>query len=560
MHTRLGLRRPRIGRAGLVVLSVSLALAALLNVPVYSQESASRVEDSDAGFIYSGSWATVQEARASGGGFHQARTAGAILTYTFSGPYVTWVFARGPNRGIARVVIDGQIREDNLDLYAATEQFQQTATWGGMQGDVSHVLRIEVTGTRNGAATDSLVDVDALIVLGQVVVSGGTPLPAGTQLRFENNDPALTYGGDWTVQAEGRAGGGSLHQTRTENAFVRFMFSGSYVAWIHTRGPNRGIAHVTIDGGALKEEFVDLYAPTPQFGIVRLYEGLPSDVPHVIRIEATGTRSGAAADSLIDVDALVVTQARFTPQPTGTATVAATATPTATPTPQATATPRPVQQYPVDQRFRAYYDRYDGPRTLGRAISPVAFQDQHWVQYFEKARIEDRSGESPDPNWQFLYGLLVEELQAARADIPVGGDRSTISYRTIAQDADPARRVAAPPGFSGGVQRNPDGSVFVPYSANLQPGPGYNVAPAFWEYINRSDLFPGGWLHDVGLPITPPLQATVDKGPDTGRLITVQVFQRAVLTDDALNPPDWRIERANVGTDYMRAFPDRVPQ
>jgi hypothetical protein len=40
----------------------------------------------------------------------------------------------------------------------------------------------------------------------------------------------------------------------------------------------------------------------------------------------------------------------------------------------------------------------------------------------------------------------------------------------------------------------------------------------------------------------------------------VQAFQRTVLTYDAANSPDWQVERANVGTDYARAFPQRVPQ
>ena len=47
-------------------------------------------------------------------------------------------------------------------------------------------------------------------------------------------------------------------------------------------------------------------------------------------------------------------------------------------------------------------------------------------------------------------------------------------------------------------------------------------------------------------------------GGPVERIIVVQPFQRAVLTDDPLNPPDWQIERANVGADYRRAFPDRV--
>ncbi|MCL4369088.1 MAG: hypothetical protein M1337_07985 [Actinobacteria bacterium] len=104
-----------------------------------------------------------------------------------------------------------------------------------------------------------------------------------------------------------------------------------------------------------------------------------------------------------------------------------------------------------------------------------------------------------------------------------------------------------------------DGSVFVPYDAALAPAAGHTIPSRFWEYINRTDLFPGGWLHDIGLPLTEALPATVTKGGEDARDIRIQAFQRAILTDDPLNPPDWQIERVNVGSDYKRAFPDRVP-
>ena len=55
------------------------------------------------------------------------------------------------------------------------------------------------------------------------------------------------------------------------------------------------------------------------------------------------------------------------------------------------------------------------------------------------------------------------------------------------------------------------------------------------------------------------IQVTKDlPGGLVQRTITMQAFQRTILTDDALNPPDWQIERANVGTDYRKAFPALV--
>jgi hypothetical protein len=235
--------------------------------------------------------------------------------------------------------------------------------------------------------------------------------------------------------------------------------------------------------------------------------------------------------------------------------------------PQLPGPPREMRFYAVAPRFEAYYTSVDGFRTMGRALSPLVTNGLP-AQYFEKARLEDHTAIETRPEWQFQYGLLVDELAAVRALVPVGGDRSSMTYNEIALASDPANRVPPPAGFTGGVSVLPNGDVFIPFSANLEPAAGHMVPRHFWEYINREDLFPGGWLHDVGLPTTVSTPATVDKGivvdgqvvRVTNRPISVQAFQRTILTYDAANPEGWQVERANVGTDYWAVFPDRVPQ
>jgi len=105
------------------------------------------------------------------------------------------------------------------------------------------------------------------------------------------------------------------------------------------------------------------------------------------------------------------------------------------------------------------------------------------------------------------------------------------------------------------------GTTFVPFTADLSGAAGHMVPARFWNYINRADLFPGGWLHDIGLPISEAQTVRVTKTLPSGaveRTITVQAFPRTILTDGPQNPPDWQVERANVGTDYRKAFPERV--
>jgi hypothetical protein len=219
---------------------------------------------------------------------------------------------------------------------------------------------------------------------------------------------------------------------------------------------------------------------------------------------------------------------------------------------------RPV--YSVAAAFRPFYERFDGPRVLGRPLSPPTALNGVPVQYFEKGRLEDHAPGMAEATWNKQYGLLVDELQLAQADVPFGGDQSAVTYARVNRLADESQRLPAPPDLVHGVAPLSDGSVFIPFSSDLSPAPGHYVPRRFWDYMNNRDFFPGGWLHDIGLPITEALQLEVFKHGVGQRQVQVQAFQRTVLTFDAANPDGWQIERANVGVDYARAFPSRVPQ
>jgi hypothetical protein len=249
---------------------------------------------------------------------------------------------------------------------------------------------------------------------------------------------------------------------------------------------------------------------------------------------------------------------------------ATAASPQGTPvSPQPVPPERPVKFYQVDPIFLAYYQQVDGPRVMGGAISPRTSSGGVAAQYFEKARLEDQraNNKTGNPTYDFEYGLLVDEMKAIRSLAPVGGERSTVTYDTIQTESAESKRIPPPGGFSSGVQVSADGSAFVPFSANLSAAAGHTIPKYFWDYLNRSDLFPAGWLHDIGLPITEPIDAVVDKGriiggqvvPAPGARIVIQGFQRTILTYDPNNPAGFLVERANTGTDYSRLFPQNVP-
>lgn len=202
----------------------------------------------------------------------------------------------------------------------------------------------------------------------------------------------------------------------------------------------------------------------------------------------------------------------------------------------------------IAQPFQQHYWRHQGPRVLGYVQSNPLEINGYLAQYFEKGRVEDHSHETTDPQWTLMYGRLTVELMEQAYWFPVNGTQITYGDLQVYAEG----RQPAPAGFTHGTLLV-EGGAFVPFDAQLNAAPGYVVPDYFWTYINRSDLFPGGWMHDIGLPLTNAFNVETVKGGQL-RPILMQAFERSVLTYDPLNPVEWQIERGNIGTDALVAI------
>jgi hypothetical protein len=205
----------------------------------------------------------------------------------------------------------------------------------------------------------------------------------------------------------------------------------------------------------------------------------------------------------------------------------------------------------VAEPFRDYYAQHQGIRVLGYPLTELVEADGYLAQYFEKGRIEDHRDTERNPRWQFMNGRLTAELIERDAQGAVNATATT--YAELRRYHDPVYRTPTPKGFTGGTLPMHDG-IFAPYDSQLRPAPGYAVAPYFWAYINRSELFPGGWLHDIGLPMSQTFSAVTIKNGER-RTIFMQAFERTVLTYDMRNPAGWQVERGNIGTDALHTLP-----
>jgi chitodextrinase len=91
---------------------------------------------------------------------------GDRATFTFTGTSVSWIGYRGPQAGIARVILDGTVVADSLDMFipSPSEGSQEAVfTIPGLAA-VNHTLTIEVTGSKNPASLGLSIVVDAFDV------------------------------------------------------------------------------------------------------------------------------------------------------------------------------------------------------------------------------------------------------------------------------------------------------------------------------------------------------------------------------------------------------------
>ena len=110
-----------------------------------------------------------------------------------------------------------------------------------------HEIKIEATGTKNPAASNTVIGIDAIDQYG-----------ANGQVSFRAEQDLLGYNGTWSAnQPGGYASGGSFSSTATSGAYMDISWNTGMLAWIGQKHAAYGIAKVTVDNG--DPTLVDLY-------------------------------------------------------------------------------------------------------------------------------------------------------------------------------------------------------------------------------------------------------------------------------------------------------------
>jgi hypothetical protein len=115
-----------------------------------------RLQESSSRIRYAGTWKTVSKTSYWGGSARKSTSNGATASLTLTGRAVAWVANTGPDRGKARVYVDGKVLK-TVDLYSPTASSQVVVWAQNWSAAGTHTVRIEVFGSGKVIELDGFV-------------------------------------------------------------------------------------------------------------------------------------------------------------------------------------------------------------------------------------------------------------------------------------------------------------------------------------------------------------------------------------------------------------------
>jgi len=251
-----------------------------------------RFEQTDAFVAQEGTWNVGNNTFMSAGNYMWANTAGSTAHITFRGTRFDWVTIKNSGMGIAEVSVDGAAPVE-VDLYSPTTQYQVPVWSSGTLTHGTHTVAITWTGRKNASSSGTVVGVDAVDVVGSLVLR-----------RYEQTAPGIAYTSGWLNSNNAMMSGGSYLYAASDNATATITFTGKRFDWITITSPAMGIASVSVDGGPA--QLVDLYSPLTRYQQAVWSTGVLTNGPHTITITRTGTKNPSATGFYVGVDAVDV--------------------------------------------------------------------------------------------------------------------------------------------------------------------------------------------------------------------------------------------------------------
>jgi hypothetical protein len=276
--------------APLLLIVITLCFVAGTGTTRAEAATVTRYQQNTSQFGYTGTWTAVTNTGASGGSFRYANTSGASVMVAFDGSSLAWIAKKGPSYGIARVTLDGE-QKFAVDLYSRSVAYQQTVWKTDLLSPGLHTVTIEWTGTKNSAATNTNIGIDAIDLAGSPVAV----------TRLEQTDRHLAWNGNWAKVSATSYSGGTAWYTNSAGS-VTVEFDGTSLTLVGKKGPTYGIAQITLDDSPAVT--VDLYNATIVYQQRFWTSGPLAGGHHTVKLEWTGQKGPSATNTNVGLDGM----------------------------------------------------------------------------------------------------------------------------------------------------------------------------------------------------------------------------------------------------------------
>jgi hypothetical protein len=121
-------------------------------------------------------------------------------------------------------------------------------------------------------------------------------------IRIEQDDPAVTYSGNWYANSSESHSRGTAALTNTRGARATVTFNGTGIVWMGVKDNWSGIANLYLDGSLA---VIDTYGNNLYQTTIYVVRGLAAG-PHTLSIEVLHERGGQTQGSWVWIDSFLI--------------------------------------------------------------------------------------------------------------------------------------------------------------------------------------------------------------------------------------------------------------
>jgi hypothetical protein len=279
-----------LGSGAKISVDEFVLVGALTQAPTYLPTT-TPYEQTDTRITFGGIWQETSSTNYSGGTLAYGDSAGTGCNISFKGTGFDLVALTGPTYGTAQLTLDGV--SETVNFYSSEYMFRKIVVSKRGLTDGAHSMRLEWL----AAPSPTGINIDAINVVGELLQA------SDYLIRFEETDPLISYGGNWTSSSGTLYSAGTMSYGTDAGTGLNISFNGTGIDLISLKGPSYGIVKVTLDG---VESDVSLWKDSYVGQQIVFSRRDLANGEHTLRFEWTGIADPNGTGTDIGLDAVDV--------------------------------------------------------------------------------------------------------------------------------------------------------------------------------------------------------------------------------------------------------------